>query len=77
MTKKKEKWLAISIYRPQFRDNDFSAFFNKSFSHSATKYDSPLIMGYFNMEANNSMFKSFSDSNKLSNLIKNNNCFKG
>ena len=34
-------------------------------------------MGDFNMESNNLMFKSFLDSNNLTNLIKNNTCFKG
>ena len=29
------------------------------------------------MESNNLMFKSFLDSNNLTNLIKNNTCFKG
>ena len=45
--------------------------------HFATKYDNHLIMGDFNMEPNNCMFKSFLDSNNLTNLIKTNTCFKG
>ena len=34
-------------------------------------------MGDFNMESSNPMFKSFLDSNNLTNLIKNNTCFTG
>ena len=45
--------------------------------HLTTKYDDHLIMGDFNMKPNNSMFKSFLDSNNLTNLIKINTCFKG
>ena len=45
--------------------------------HFATKYDNHLIMGDFNMEPNNRMFKDFLDSNNLTNLIKTNTCFKG
>ena len=45
--------------------------------HFATEYDNHLIMGDFNMEPNNHMFKSFLDSNNLTNLIKTNTCFQG
>ena len=59
-------------------DSDF--FFHslrKIIDHFAAKFDNHLIMGDFNMESNNLMFKSFLDSNNLTNLIKNNTCFKG
>ena len=62
---------------PSFETMIFLHSLTKAVGHFAIKYDTPLIMGYFNMESNNSMFKSFSDSNKLSHLINNNTCFKG
>ena len=75
---RQEKWLVISIYCPPSQDSGF-------FIHSltdiidnfATKYDNHLIIGDFNMEPKNRMFKSFLDSNNLTNLIKSNTCFKG
>ena len=75
---RQEKWLMISIYRPPSQD---SAFFihslTKIIDYFATKYDNHLIMGDFNMEPNNPMFKSFFDSNSHTNLIKTNTCSKG
>ena len=66
-----------SIYSLPSQD---SRFFRHSLTeiidHFATKYDNHLIMGDFNMEPNNRMFKSFLDSNNLTNLIKTNTCFK-
>ena len=54
----------------------FYTFCNKIINHFPTKYDNHLIMGDFNMEPNNHMFKCFLDSNNLTNLIKTNTCFK-
>ena len=48
----------------------------KIIDHFATKYDNHLIMGNFNMQSDNSIFKCFLDSNNPTNLIKNNTCFK-
>ena len=42
------------------------------------KYTSSYeTVGHFNMEPNNPMFKSFLDSNNLTNLFKTNSCFNG
>ena len=75
---RQEKWLAVSIYRPPSQDSGFFIHsLTEIIDHFATKYDNHLIMGDFNMEPNNCMFKSFLDSNNLTNLIKINTCFKG
>ena len=75
---RQEKWLVISIYRRPSQDSGFFIHsLTEIIDHFATKYDNHLIMGDFNMEPNNCMFKSFLDSNNLTNLIKTNTCFKG
>ena len=75
---RQEKWLVISIYRPPPQDSGFFIHsLTEIIDHFATKYDNHLIMGDFNMEPNNCMFKSFLDSNNLTNLIKTYTCFKG
>ena len=75
---RQEQWLVISIYCPPSKDSGFFIHsLTEIIDHFATKYDNHLIMGDFNMEPNNHMFKSFLDSNNLTNLIKNNTCFKG
>ena len=74
---RQEKWLMISIYGPPSQDSGFFIYsLTKIIDHFA-KYNNHLIMGNFNMEPNNNMFKSFFDSNNLTNLIKTNTCFKG
>ena len=68
----------ILIYRPPSQDSGFFIHsLTEIIDHFATKYDNHLIMGDFNMEPNNRMFKDFLDSNNLTNLIKTNTCFKG
>ena len=68
----------ISIYRPLSQGSEFFIHsLTKIINHFATKYGNHLIMGDFNMEPNNPMFKSFFDSNNHTNLIKTNTCFKG
>ena len=75
---RQEKWLTILIYRPPSQDSGFFIHtLTEIIDHFATKYDNHLIMGDFNMEPNNRMFKDFLDSNNLTNLIKTNTCFKG
>ena len=75
---RQEKRLIISIYRWPSQDGGFFIHsLTEIIDHFATKYDDGLIMGDFNMEPNNCMFKSFLDSNNLTNLIKTNFCFKG
>ena len=75
---RQEKWLAVSIYCPPSQDSGFFIHsLTEIIDHFATKYDNHLIMGDFNMEPNNRMFKDFLDSNNLTNLIKTNTCFKG
>ena len=68
----------ISIYHLPSQDSGFLIHsLTKIIDYFATKYDNHLIMGDFNMEPNNVMFKRFLDSNNLKNVIKNNTCFKG
>ena len=75
---RQEKWLVISIYCSPSQDSGFFIHsLTEIIDHFATKYDNHLIMGDFNMEPNNRMFKSFLHSNYLTNLIKTNTCFKG
>ena len=75
---RQEKWLVTSIYRPPSQDSGFFRYsLTEIIDHFATKYDNHLIMGDFNMEPNNRMFKSFLESNNLTTLIKTNTCFKG
>ena len=75
---RKEKWLVISIYRPPSQDSVF--FLNsltKIIDVFADKYDNYLIMSDFNLKSGNTILTNFLDSNKLTNLIKTNTCFKG
>ena len=66
-----------SIYHPPSQDSGFFIHsLTKIIDHFAAKYDNHLIMGDFNMKPNNPMFKSFLDSNSLTNLIKTNTYFK-
>ena len=75
---RQEKWLVVSIYRAPSRDSGFFIHsLTEIIDHFAANYDNHLIMGDFNMEPNDPMFKSFLDSNNLTNLIKTNTCFKG
>ena len=75
---RQEKRLIISIYRWPSQDGGFFIHsLTEIIDHFATKYDDGLIMGDFNMVPNNCMFKSFLDSNNLTDLIKTNFCFKG
>ena len=75
---RQEKWLVISIYCWPSQDSGFFIHsLTEIIDHFATKYDNHLIMGDFNMEPNNRVFKDFLDSNNLTNLIKTNTCFKG
>ena len=74
---RQEKWLMISICCPPSQGSGFFIhFLTKIVDHFATNYDNHFIMGDFKMGPNNPMFRSFLDSN-LTNLIKNNTCFKG
>ena len=74
---RQEKWLMISICCPPSQGSGFFIHsLTKIVDHFATNYDNHLIMGDFKMGPNNPMFRSFLDSN-LTNLIKNNTCFKG
>ena len=67
----------ISIFCPPSQDSGFFMHsLTKIMDHFATEYDNHLIMGDFNMEPNNRMFKGFVDSNNLTNLVKTNTCFK-
>ena len=67
-----------SIYRPPSQDSGFFRYsLTEIIDNFATKYDNHLIMGDFNMEPNNRMFKSFLESNNLTTLIKTNTGFKG
>ena len=75
---RQEKWLMISIYHPPSQDGGFFIdSLTEIIDHFAAKYDNHLTVGHFNMEPNNSMFKSFLDSNNLTNLFKTNSCFNG
>ena len=68
----------ISIYRPPSQDSVF--FLNsltKIIDAFADKYDNYLIMSDFNLKSGNTILTNFLDSNKLTNLIKTNTCFKG
>ena len=70
---RQEKWLVVSIYRAPSRDSGFFIHsLTEIIDHFAAKYDNHLIMGDFNMEPNDPMFKSFLDSNNFANLIKTN-----
>ena len=56
---RQEKWLAVSIYCPPSQDSGFFIHsLTEIIDHFATKYNH-LIMGDFNMEPNNRMFKEF------------------
>ena len=56
---RQEKWLVISIYCPPSKDSGFFIHsLTEIIDHFATKYNH-LIMGDFNMEPNNRMFKEF------------------
>ena len=58
-------------HRPPSQDSGFFIYsLTKIIDHFVTAYDNHLIMGDFNMEPNNPMFKSFLDSNNHTNLIK-------
>ena len=57
---RQEKWLVISIYCWPSQDSGFFIHsLTEIIDHFATKYDNHLIMGDFNMEPNNRMFKEF------------------
>ena len=74
---RQEKQLMISIFCPPSQDSGFFMHsLTKIMDHFATEYDNHLIMGDFNMEPNNRMFKGFVDSNSLTNLVKTSTCFK-
>ena len=68
-----------SIYCAPSQDSGFLIhYLTEIFDHFATKYDNHLIIGDFNTEPNNRMFKRLLDSNNITNLIKTNTSyFKG
>ena len=68
----------ISIYRPPLQNSEY--FLNsltKIIDYFANTYDNHLILGDFNCESTASDLMGFLDSNRLTNLIKANTCFKG
>ena len=68
----------ISVYRPPTEDREY--FLNsptKLIDLCCNKYDNYLIIGDFNMESTVSALLNFLCSKDLSNLMKENTCFKG
>ena len=73
---KKEKWLIIPIYRPQWVSETTFLDCISTFIDHHSKYDNIIILGDFNMTPDDSHIMSFINDHNLYNLIKEPTCFK-
>ena len=74
---KKQKWLLLSIYRPQWcKENYFLAQLQLIIDYYIKDLPNILINGDFNMEPSDKKMQEFIDKNNLYSLINTPTCFK-
>ena len=74
---RKTKWLLCCSYNPSRSNTDFHLeHLNRNLALYSSYYENFMIIGDFNVEANNSAMSIFCDTYNLKNLIKESTCYK-
>ena len=74
---RKTKWLLYCSYNPSRSNIDFHLqLLNRNLALYSSCYENFMVIGDFNVEANNSAMSVFSDTYNIENLIKEPNCYK-
>ena len=71
---KKEKWLVASIYKASLQENNY---LTNLLEFNSTRYEKVIVLGDFNIEAENKVMKDFLQKHTFYNMTKQNICFKG
>ena len=75
---RKEKWLVASIYKAPSQENKYFLWYlTNLFEFYSTRYEKVILLGDFNIEAENKAMKDFLQEHTFYNMMKPNTCFKG
>ena len=75
---RKEKWLVASIYKAPSQENKYFLWYlTNLFEFCSTRYEKVILLGDFNIEAENKAMKDFLQERTFYNMMKPNTCFKG
>ena len=75
---KKEKWLVTSIYKAPSQENKYFLWYlTDLLEFYSTRHEKVIVLGDFNIEAENKAMKDFLQEHTFYNMMKQNTCFKG
>ena len=73
---RKSKWLIVPLYRPPVKPKDeFNKYVSRLIDNYADTYDNVLLLGDFNMEANDKEMIPLINDHNLYSMIKEPTCF--
>ena len=75
---RKEKWLVASTYKAPSQENKYFLWYLANLlEFYSTRYEKVIVLGDFNIEAENKVMKDFLQEHTFYNMMKQNTCFKG
>ena len=75
---RKEKWFVASIYKvPSQENKHFLWYLTNLLEFYSTRYEKVIVLGDFNIEAENKVMKEFLQEHTFYSMMKQNTCFKG
>ena len=73
---RKEKWLVASIYKAPSQENKYFLWYLTNLLELySTRYKKVIVLGDFNIEAENKVMKDFLQEHTFYNMMKQNTCF--